>query len=79
MRGLEKEKEVNKLCPNCNSINNSNTNFCAKCGIKILEVCSNCWIKAGQPFNCKHDKCPGHRLSIEFYHKRGSNTKQGGK
>lgn len=47
-------------CKNCNTKNDSDANFCRRCGKKLRETCS-CWIK-NKPYNCGEDKCPSYRL-----------------
>lgn len=50
-------------CPSCRATDNTLSNFCKFCGIKLREVC-NCWIKK-KPYDGGHEKCPSYRLFQE--------------
>lgn len=51
-------------CHRCGSRFQKGGNFCPACGEKIVQECKSCWVRNGEPFNCRQKICPGHKLPI---------------
>lgn len=54
--------EKQKTCPGCGKNNSQGSNFCEFCGTKLSKICSYCWVKKKEKFECGYDLCPGLKL-----------------
>ena len=52
------------ICPECKAPIKEKDNFCPKCGNKIKPVCSWCWVKKKDNYNCGENSCPGWKTLI---------------
>jgi predicted amidophosphoribosyltransferase len=52
------------LCSICGAFVEEKYNFCPKCGSKIKDACSWCWVKKKDNYSCGKDSCPGWKLLI---------------
>lgn len=67
--GANAASENQVICPNCNSVNDSNTKFCGNCGSPLTATCPQCGVnvsleakfctECGSPINQPDNICPG--------------------
>lgn len=54
------------ICGKCEYENESNDNFCGKCGQKLNDICPNCLQNNYKSFSCGFEKCKDYLATISY-------------